>query len=201
MLSLNLTGLNAAPFTPFKEDGSLALDTIDTMASVLVKNGVSGAFINGSTGECASLTLAENKVLMTKWGEQDKSLHKIAMLGGTSALEMRGLMHHAAESDMDAVSILSPYYFKPKNIDRLVDFCASVASAVPSMPFYFYHIPPLSGGFLSMAEFLEKAQDKIPNLLGIKYSYSNLFDFQNVQISTVANIRCFGAQMRLCYQD
>lgn len=178
MQTLNLTGLNAAPFTPFKTNGSLALDTIEKMAKVLVSNGVSGAFINGSTGECASLSFEERKILMTEWGKQDVTLKKVAMLGGNSTVEMRELMQHAADSGMDGVSILSPYYFKPKDAGRLVDFCAEVASAVPTLPFYFYHIPGLSGGFLSMVDFLRKAQGKIPNLLGIKYSYSDLFDFQ-----------------------
>ena len=178
MNSLDLTGLIAAPFTPFKDDGTIALDTVEQIATTLMNNGVAGAFINGTTGECASLSHNERKNLITKWGAQDRSLKKIAMLGGNSIVEMRTMMQHAADNGMDAVSMLSPYYFKPKDTDRLVDFCAAVASAVPTLPFYFYHIPGLSGGYLNMADFLEKGKHKIPNLLGIKFSYMDLFDFQ-----------------------
>jgi len=46
-----LTGLIAAPHTPFAPDGSVALDQIDLQAEVLVAQGVSGVFVCGTTGE------------------------------------------------------------------------------------------------------------------------------------------------------
>ena len=51
-----LSGLIAAPFTPFAQDSSLALDKIPALANLLSKNGVSGAFVCGTTGEGYSMT-------------------------------------------------------------------------------------------------------------------------------------------------
>jgi N-acetylneuraminate lyase len=56
-----LSGLVAAPFTPFRQDGEVALDMIPPLARALAKNGVSGAFVCGTTGEGHSLTVPERK--------------------------------------------------------------------------------------------------------------------------------------------
>ena len=62
---LRLTGLVAAPFTPFHADGSLNPDAIDPYAELLLGSGVSGVFVCGSTGEGHSLSVEERmKFLM-----------------------------------------------------------------------------------------------------------------------------------------
>ena len=60
-------GLVAAPFTPMDNKGNLNLDLIPEYYNFLVKNGIIGAFINGSTGEGPSLTLEEKRLHATKW--------------------------------------------------------------------------------------------------------------------------------------
>jgi N-acetylneuraminate lyase len=51
-----IEGLIAAPFVPLNGDGEVNDDQIPAYYDLLVKNGVVGAFINGSTGEGVSLT-------------------------------------------------------------------------------------------------------------------------------------------------
>lgn len=173
-----LTGLIAAPFTPFAADGSLALDQIPTLAHFYVKNGVSGAFICGTTGEGPSMTMAEKQAMMEAWGAiKTPELKLIAMLGGTSLQEMQELGRFAAARGMDAVAVLCPYYFKPSSVRGLVDFCREVAQVIPETPFYYYHIPSLTGGHFSMQEFLTLADGQIPNLAGIKFTAPNIMDF------------------------
>ena len=52
-------GLIAAPFTPFNTDRSVNLAVIPTYARFLRENGVSAAFVCGTTGEGLSMTLEE----------------------------------------------------------------------------------------------------------------------------------------------
>lgn len=174
-----LKGLIAAPFTPFDKKGNLALDQIETLAKLYIKNGVKGAFICGSTGEGVALTFKEKKQVMAAWGKvKSPKLQKIFMVGGTCLKEMQALAKYAQKTKMDAISILSPYYFKPANLERLVDFSSEVAKVAPNLPFYYYHIPALTGGHFSMLEFLKLAEKRIPNLAGIKYTFSDIMDFQ-----------------------
>lgn len=173
-----LKGLIAAPFTPLDEQGQLQLKQIDAIARLYEKNGVTGAFICGSTGEGVSLTFEEKKQVMQRWGEvKGEKVKAIFMLGGTALEEMKQLAAYAQQGNMDGISILCPYYFKPRSLEQLVDFCKQVADTAPEMPFYYYHIPALTGGHFSMLEFLKLAETQIPNLAGIKYTHPDIMDF------------------------
>lgn len=174
-----LKGLIAAPFTPLDDKGELALEKIDTLVKLYEKNGVNGAFIAGSTGEGVSLSHEEKKTLIKYWAEaKSKKVKALFMLGGTCLKEMKELATLSQKHKLDGISILSPYYFKPASLSQLVAFCKEVADAAPDLPFYYYHIPVLTGGHFSMLEFLKLAEKQIPNLAGIKYSHADLFDMQ-----------------------
>jgi len=44
-----IKGLIDAPFTPFYENGEVNYEPIEAYAKLLVKNGLKGVFINGSS--------------------------------------------------------------------------------------------------------------------------------------------------------
>jgi len=67
MRHLPFLGLMAAPFTPLNEKGDLNLDMVPVQANHLLKNGVKGVFVAGTTGECQSLTLQERMQLAQAW--------------------------------------------------------------------------------------------------------------------------------------
>ena len=56
-----IKGLIDAPFTPFHENGEVNYEPIEAYAKLLVKNGLKGVFINGSSGEGYMLTEEERK--------------------------------------------------------------------------------------------------------------------------------------------
>ena len=60
-MSSILSGLIAATFTPFLPNEEVNLTIIPQMADLLVRNGVSGAFICGTTGEGFSMTSDERQ--------------------------------------------------------------------------------------------------------------------------------------------
>lgn len=84
-------------------------------------------------------------------------------------------MHKAGVA---AVALAPPSYFKPVTVQDLVDFCAPIAAEVEPLPFYYYHIPGMTGVRLPMAEFLYAARHRIPNLRGLKFSHDDLVDLQ-----------------------
>ena len=69
MTNSKLTGLVAATHTPFTPDGSLNLPIVETQAAHLLQNGLTTAFIGGSTGESQSLSLEERLQLAQRWFE------------------------------------------------------------------------------------------------------------------------------------
>lgn len=175
-----LTGLVAAPHTPMHADGSLNLSAIPKQAEVLARNGVSGAFICGSTGECHSLSTPERMQTAEAWQRAVAGgpVKLIIHVGHNSIEEAKGLAAHAARIGADATAAMAPSYFKPASVSDLVDFCAPVAKQAPNLPFYFYDIPSMTGVSLSMADFLETGGPRMPNLAGLKFTSLNLMSLQ-----------------------
>ena len=176
----HLTGLIAAPFTPMHADGSLNLAIIPGYYRFLKGNGVKGAFICGSTGEGVSMSTKEKKLVAEAWAavaKDDQDFHVMTLLGGTSIEDCKELALHAQEVGLDAVSFTSPFYFKPASVEMLAECCSEVASVVPNMPFYYYHIPVLTGVNYLMIDLLKEVHQRIPNFAGIKYTHEDFMDF------------------------
>ena len=175
-------GLVAAPFTPMDEKGDLNLDLIPDYYSFLGKNGVAGAFINGSTGEGPSLTQKEKQLQAAKWAECLKDNGKIRVInhvGGTSYRECIENAVFSYEAGLSAIAMVAPYYYKPSDNERLAEFVTLVGESVPEMPVYFYHIPALTGVSMPMIGFMEKISGMLPNFAGIKFTQEDLMDFMS----------------------
>ncbi len=173
-----IEGLVAAPFTPMHADGDLNLAIVPQYAEMLINNGVKGAFVAGSTGEGVSLNYEEKAQVIQAWGQiKDPRLLKIAMVGGNSVSEMKQLAQLAERNKFDAIAILAPHYFIIKNAETLAQICIEVGKVAPKTGLYFYHIPVLTGVSVSMIEFLEHIQGKLPNFLGIKYTHHDMMEY------------------------
>jgi len=173
-----LTGLIAATFTPMGADGRLNLAMVDKLAELLIGDGVTGAFVCGSTGESLSLTIEERMATATRWREvAGEDLVVIVHVGHNCLTECKALADHARKIGADAIAAMPPCFFRPETVQDLVAFCAEVAEAAPGLPFYYYHIPSRTGVNLKMAEFLVAAEGKIPNLAGVKFTHMDMDDF------------------------
>ncbi len=180
MKRLTINGLVAATHTPFHKDGSLNLTIVEAQAAHLLRTGVNYAFIGGTTGESSSLTLEERRALAERWFAVTRglALKVIVHVGANCLADARALAAQAQELGAVAVSALAPCYFKPGNVGLLVDSMADIAAAAPALSFYYYEIPTMTGLNLSPSEFLAKAADRIPNLAGLKFTSSNLMEYQ-----------------------
>jgi N-acetylneuraminate lyase len=162
-----------------EDDGTLNLDRVPLLVKRLEADGVSGLYVCGSTGEGMSLTGEERKQVAEAFVEAaGGQLPVVVQVGHNSLREARGLAAHAGEIGADAISATSPSYFKPDSVDVLVDCMAEIAAGAPGLPFYYYHIPVLTGAALDMVEFLRRAAPGIPNLAGLKYTSSTVHEYQ-----------------------
>ncbi|MFC5683100.1 dihydrodipicolinate synthase family protein [Flavobacterium sp. MAHUQ-51] len=178
----HLKGLISAPFTPFDNNGKLDLSIIPDYYNFLKKNGVTGAFINGSTGEGVSTSLNEKKAVAQAWADcsnHDADFNVIVFLGGTCLTDCIELAKHAYEIGLYAVSFTAPFYFKPANVNVLAEACIKVGESVPNMPFYYYHIPVLTGVNIPMFDLVRALDGKLPNFAGVKYTHEDFMDYQS----------------------
>lgn len=178
-MSRPIKGLVAAPFTPMHADGSVNLDAIGPHAKMLAANGVVGAFVSGSTGEWPSLTVPERVQIAERWvADAPEGLRVIIHVGHLCIEDCKTLAAHAQEIGAYAIGATAPCYFKPATLDDLIDFCAATAAAAPGLPFYYYHIPVLTGVRFPMPEFLEAGAERIPTLAGLKFTDENLMEYR-----------------------
>jgi len=173
-----LTGLIAAPFTPMKADTSLNLELIPRQVESLAASGVNGAFICGTTGEGMSLSMDERLLVTETWMRSaPRQLRVIVHVGHHTVAVSRTLAAHAEKLNAAAFATIGPTFFRATNVEQLVDYCAQVATGAPGLPFYYYHMPAMTGVELSMYDFLKLASPRIPNLAGIKFTHENLMEY------------------------
>jgi len=177
-MKLKLSGLIAAPFTAFNADCSLNLPLIELQAKALAENNVNGTFICGTTGEGLSLTTGERIQIAEKWmSVAPRSLPIIVHVGHQSLNESRQLAAHADRLGASAFATIAPTFFRVSYLEQLVNYCVQIAEAAPTLPFYYYHMPAMTGADFSMHDFLKLASRRIPNLAGIKFTHENLMDY------------------------
>lgn len=175
-----LRGLVAATHTPFHADGSLNLAIVEKQAAHLLANGVTAAFIGGTTGESSSLSLEERRLLAKCWMEvaRGTAMRVVVHVGSNALTDARVLAEEAQAAGAHAIAALAPSYFKPRSLDALIASAAEIAAAAPEIPFYFYDIPSMTGVSFPMADFLAQAQERIPTLAGLKFTNPDLMAFQ-----------------------
>ncbi len=168
---LRLTGLVAATFTPMHGDGSLHLDAVPAIVDHLCRWNVAGLYVVGSTGEGVSLSSSERKAAVEAFVQATAGrVPVIVQVGHNSVAEARDIAAHAERAGATAVSATPPSYFKPGTVEVLVDTMAQIAGAAPSLPFYYYHIPHVTGVRFDMIEVLGAASAVIPTLAGAKFT-------------------------------
>jgi N-acetylneuraminate lyase len=176
---MKIEGLIAAAFGTFNSDGSLNFSLIPEVVEKMVEDGLSGIFICGTNGEGPNLTIEERmKVAEAYINAVNKRIQVFVHVGHSSIAESRKLAKHAAEIGADAISSVAAFYFKPNSVQNLVESIAEIASAAPELPFYYYHIPALTGVGMDMVEFLRRGELALPNLAGIKYTSSTINEYQ-----------------------
>ncbi len=171
MTSFRLSGLTAATLTPFDSDGCLRLDPVGRVVDHLVQSGVCGLYVCGSTGEGISMTNAERQAVAEVYvGAAGGRVPVIVQVGQNSLAGARELAAHAQAIGADAISATCPSYFKLGRLETLIDAMAYVTADASDLPFYYYHIPALTGVDFDMVEFLRRAASRIPNLVGLKFT-------------------------------
>ncbi|MFO0802528.1 MAG: dihydrodipicolinate synthase family protein [Gemmataceae bacterium] len=177
-----LIGLVPAVLTPFDASGSLNLAVVEQQVALCLKDGVSAAFVGGTTGEFSSLSTAERMALTGRWCEATRGtkLRVVVHVGANALADATELARHAEKHGAAAIATVAPNYVKPKTASQLAEWCAALAASAPATPFYFYDIPHMTGVSLPMPEFIGVAEKSIPTFAGLKFTNSDLMAFQQL---------------------
>ena len=188
-----MKGIQVAAITPFKrnpENNPHQPYTIDTSviehySSYLSQNGASGVFVGGVTGDFTILTTEERLDLQAAWLQtsiRSKLNHVIIHIGGPFFEDVIKLGVHASENSASAVAITFPSFpaHAPQTETHLIEYLSRVSFALPDIPLLIYNISGTTPSHYvnNLYPLLKKAIDgnKVPTLVGLKYSSTNFID-------------------------
>lgn len=176
-MKTKLQGIVPALVTPFSKDGTkVEFEKAQAVAMHLVKQGVHGLFVAGTTGEGPLMSVAERKQLLESVIDAvGKKVMVIANTGTFDTPSTIELCRHAQEAGAVACGVASPAFY---TFDRasLLGHYVAVAKSVPSFPVMLYNIPGCTHNPLELDLILEIAKT-CSNISGIKDSSGR---FQNM---------------------
>jgi len=158
--------------TAFDKNGNLDIQGNKSVWDHLIKGGVDGLVIMGSTGEFFSMTTEQKKELIKLVVEHVNKRTKVYI--GTSCMTVEDtveLSNFAIETGADAVMIISPYYFALSN-ESVEFFYDKVAEAVKG-DIYLYNFPDRTGHDLTPEVTLNLLR-KHKNIVGFKDTVSEM---------------------------
>lgn len=178
LFTARFKGLLAPVFTCFKDDDRRSLDVrpINRYAEWLKTQMVAGVVVNGVVGEGPMMRVRERKANCEYWNRAAvrHNLLILVQVGGAPLPDVLSLASHAEEMRVSGVVVLPDLFYRPRNVDQLVGYCQHVASRCPTRPFFYYHMPSMTGVDLDMVEFCAKAERSISKFMGLHYSSSDL---------------------------
>ena len=158
-----------AMVTPFHDDGSLDLDGAAALARWLVAQGNDGLVIAGTTGEAPTLSDDEKVEL---W-RAVRAAVDVPLLAGAGSYDTRhtiGLSERAAETGVDGLLLVSPYYNRPTQAGLEAHFRA--AAGATDLPVMVYDVPPRTGRALTVDTIVRLAND-VPTIVSLKDARGN----------------------------
>jgi 4-hydroxy-tetrahydrodipicolinate synthase len=165
-----IKGIIPPMITPLLDTDILDEKGVENLVEHLIKGGVDGIFILGTTGEAQHLSFKLKKTLIRKTAECIAA--RIPLLVGitdTSVYESIKIAETAKECGADAVVAAPPYYFALGQ-PELIEYYELLASRI-ALPLYLYNMPSHTKTMLDPDTVLHLS--KLTNVVGLKDSSAN----------------------------
>lgn len=175
-----LSGLVPPMVTPLNEDKTLDITGVKKMCEHLIKGGVDGIFLLGTTGEGPHLAYAMRAELIRIVCEYVKGrVQVLAAVTDTTVDEAVALAKVAKDAGCTAVVATTPYYFKLTQAEVFAYF-TELANRSP-LPLVLYDMPAHIDTIIEPATVAKLATHK--NIIGMKDSSSVIALFNKYKIA------------------
>lgn len=173
-----LKGIFPALMTAFTKDGS-AVDKIKVgmLTKKLENAGVQGLYVGGSSAEMVLCSIGERMDLLESVMDASANLSVIAHVGAMSTADTVTLAKHAAKVKADAVSSVTPLYFK-YSFKEIKHFYSRIVES-SGLPVIIYNIPALTGTALSFAQLSELLS--MEGIAGMKFTCSDFYQLNRLK--------------------
>lgn len=169
-------GIIPAFYACYDEDGKVSAERTRDLARLMMKKGVKGLYVCGSSGECIYLNKEERKMILeTVMEEVAGKLTVIAHVACNNTEDSRELAAHAQSLGVDAIAAIPPIYFHLPD-HAVMAYWNDISAAAPDTDFVIYNIPQLAGIKLTLPLYRRMLEN--PRVIGVKNSSEAAQDIQ-----------------------
>lgn len=169
-------GVIPAFYACYDEEGSISPQGVEELTRFLIKKGVKGVYVGGSSGECIYHSVAERKLVLEHVMKASEGrLTVIAHVACNNTADSKELAAHAESLGVDAIAAIPPIYFHLPEY-AIAQYWNDISSAAPNTDFVIYNIPQLAGVALTMPLFHEMLKN--PRVAAVKNSSMPVQDIQ-----------------------
>jgi len=172
-----LSGIIVPLLTPLRDRDTLDLEGLNRLIDHVIRGGVHGLFLLGTTGEGPSLSYRLRRELITHTIRQaDGRVPVLVSISDTAFVESVELARFAAQGGADAVIVVPPFYL-PEGQPELREYLEHLLPELP-LPLYLYNMPPLTKVAFDYETVCWAMRQ--PRILGIKDSSANMVYFSQL---------------------
>jgi len=175
-------GIYAAQLVPYDENGRVKENSLALMVRRNIElNALDGLYIGGSTGEAflADANARERTLEICAEAAGPASSRKVslvAQVGSLNIKEAEKLARLASSLGYDAVSAVTPYYYK-FSFEETKAYYTRLASAA-GLPMLVYSVPALTGTSFDITQSAELYSN--PLVAGFKYTSGDLYTMERL---------------------
>lgn len=168
---MNFGKIVTAMVTPFDGQGEIDFEATRNLIEHLIDNGSDSLVVSGTTGESPTLTTDE-KLNLFKFTVEvvNGRVPVIAGTGSNDTRESVQLTKLAAETGVDAVMLVVPYYNKPSQEGMYQHF--KTIAAATSLPIMLYNVPGRTVASIDVDTVVRLSE--ISNIVAIKEASGDL---------------------------
>ncbi|MDO5061778.1 MAG: N-acetylneuraminate lyase [Peptostreptococcaceae bacterium] len=172
-MSSELKGLYSALLVSFHEDGSVNEEgTRQIVRHNIDKMKIDGLYVGGSTGENFMLSTDEKKkIFKLAMDESKHQIKMIAQVGSLNVYESVELAKYATELGYDAISAVTPFYYK-FSFAEIKEYYSKILAEVDNR-MIIYSIPVLTGVNMDIKQFAELFENE--KIVGVKFTAGDFF--------------------------
>ena len=169
-------GVIPAFYACYDDAGEVSPERVRALAEHLIRKGVKGVYVGGSSGECIYQSVDDRKrTLENVMAVAKGRITVIAHVACNNTRDSVELARHAESLGVDAIAAIPPIYFHLPEY-AIADYWNAMSNAAPNTDFVIYNIPQLAGVALTMSLFEEMRKN--PRVAAVKNSSMPVQDIQ-----------------------
>lgn len=169
-------GIIPAFYACYDENGKISGERTEALTRHLIKKGVKGLYVGGSSGECIYQSVEDRKKTLEHVVKAaEGKLTIIAHVACNNTKDSQELAAHAESIGVDAIAAIPPIYFHLPEY-AIAEYWNDISAAAPNTDFVIYNIPQLAGVALTMPLFKKMLEN--PHVKAVKNSSMPVQDIQ-----------------------